>query len=224
MEPGLQQPPGSWPCATALVPLQVPLVRAPSTPFPLPVQIGNIYQQFSSPEVGEVRNIIKLSVPLLLQPGGPSASYACRPPCIRPVVQPMQLVLLDTHAGARAQVRGAQGRGVKAGTTTAAKWQSRLQSPRCASSQAQDPSHSPGQDRALPCVALPCLALPWWRRLGWCRQKMMALLVGRSREMPWGTCCCVALGLQVMIKPSSGWLGHFSQDTMRCSLYCLDCR
>eukprot|EP00891_Asterochloris_glomerata_P000372 jgi/Astpho2/372/Aster-02246 len=52
----------------------VPLVRAPSIPFPLPVQIGNIYQQFSSPEVGEVRNIIKLSVPLLLEPGGPSAS------------------------------------------------------------------------------------------------------------------------------------------------------
>ena len=48
-------------------------MRAPSTPFPLPVQIGNIYQHFSSPDVGEVRNIIKLSVPLLLEPGGPSA-------------------------------------------------------------------------------------------------------------------------------------------------------
>ena len=62
-------------CATSLRALQVPLVRAPSTPFPLPVQIGNIYQQFSSPEEGEVRNIIKLSVPLLLEPGGPSAFH-----------------------------------------------------------------------------------------------------------------------------------------------------
>ena len=137
----------------------MPLVRAPSTPFPLPVQIGNIYQQFSSPEVGEVRNIIKLSVPLLLQPGGPSASHPYCPTCIRTAVQPMQLVILDTHAGARAQVRGAQVRGVKAGTTTAANWQSRLQSQAAKHRTPAIAQDKTGRCLALPCRALPCLAL-----------------------------------------------------------------
>lgn len=39
-------------------------------PFlPSPVQVGNIYQRFSSVEEGVVENLIELSTPLLLQEG-----------------------------------------------------------------------------------------------------------------------------------------------------------
>ena len=36
---------------------------------PLPFQVGNIYQEFSSVERGEVQNIIEFRVPLLLREG-----------------------------------------------------------------------------------------------------------------------------------------------------------
>lgn len=52
---------------------QLPILEAPmrlKLPFlPSPVQVGNIYQRFSSVEEGVVENLIELSTPLLLQEG-----------------------------------------------------------------------------------------------------------------------------------------------------------
>lgn len=47
--------------------LQAPLVT-PSSPFS-PVRIGNIYQKFGSLESGLCQNIIKASVPFVLEEG-----------------------------------------------------------------------------------------------------------------------------------------------------------
>jgi hypothetical protein len=53
-------------------PPQVGLVRPPPAFPPPPLRIGAIYQEFTSPEVGEVRNIIEVeaALPLPLLSGG----------------------------------------------------------------------------------------------------------------------------------------------------------
>ena len=51
--------------------LQLPILEAETRLKPLigpsPIQVGNIYQSFSSVEEGLVQNIIELSTPFLLQ-------------------------------------------------------------------------------------------------------------------------------------------------------------
>ena len=57
--------------------MQAPLVM-PSSPFS-PVRIGNIYQKFGSLESGLCQNIIKASVPFVLEEG--MYTYATRHAC-----------------------------------------------------------------------------------------------------------------------------------------------
>ena len=47
---------------------QAPIVALPRSPL-VPVRVGDIYQRFSSVEEGVVENIIKFSIPRVLQPG-----------------------------------------------------------------------------------------------------------------------------------------------------------
>ena len=62
--------------------MQAPLVM-PSSPFS-PVRIGNIYQRFGSLESGLCQNIIKASVPFVLEEGmyTYATSHACGVPTV----------------------------------------------------------------------------------------------------------------------------------------------
>jgi hypothetical protein len=62
--------PGRWLLIYTTALDVLPLVAAPSIPFPQPVQIGSIYQQFSTVGAGEVQNIIKVTLPFLTQEEG----------------------------------------------------------------------------------------------------------------------------------------------------------
>ena len=163
------------PCATSWLALQVPLVRAPSTPFLLPVQIGNIYQQFSSPEVGPFVLItscfahpfcLKTNLLLVIEGWGGAQHHQAQcppaagarwakcfsahyPTCIwfGPVLRSMQLAVLDTHVGARAQVGH-----VEPGPTTAAEWQRSLHSLRGASKYG---TLTTSQDKTEGCLGIP---------------------------------------------------------------------
>jgi hypothetical protein len=48
---------------------QAPLLQVPRSSL-LPLQVGNIYQRFTTVEEGVVENIIQLGVPFLLEAGG----------------------------------------------------------------------------------------------------------------------------------------------------------
>lgn len=49
--------------------MQAPLFAADGWRAPLPLRVGNVYQNFSNVAEGRVENIIQLSVPFLLEEG-----------------------------------------------------------------------------------------------------------------------------------------------------------
>lgn len=57
---------GTWRLLYTTAPDVLGLVAKPPEGLPVPLRVGDIYQRFSTPEEGIVENIIKLSVPFLL--------------------------------------------------------------------------------------------------------------------------------------------------------------
>lgn len=53
---------------TEFADLQRPIVQLEQFPF-APLRVGDIYQRFSGPAEGRVENIIKFSIPFLLEQG-----------------------------------------------------------------------------------------------------------------------------------------------------------
>ena len=69
----------------ASVDLQRPIVQLEQVPF-APLRVGDIYQRFSGPAEGRVENIIKFSIPFLLEQGqlpGPDITWMARPALVR---------------------------------------------------------------------------------------------------------------------------------------------
>ncbi|EIE26014.1 hypothetical protein COCSUDRAFT_61007 [Coccomyxa subellipsoidea C-169] len=84
--------PGRWRLIYTTAPDVRPLLIADR---PAPFQVGNIYQQFSDVEQGDVQNIIEFSIPMLLQKGTVEvrAKYDIR--------SPQRIRLMFQEAGVR---------------------------------------------------------------------------------------------------------------------------
>lgn len=64
--------PGLWKLVYTSAPDVAPLTVSNSFSNLLPVQVGDIYQEFSSVASGQVKNIITFAVPGLLESGKPT--------------------------------------------------------------------------------------------------------------------------------------------------------
>jgi len=69
--------PGKWRLVYTSAPDVAPLVASNSFSSLLPVRVGDIYQEFSSVALGQVKNIITFKFPGLLESGESKAFLVC---------------------------------------------------------------------------------------------------------------------------------------------------